>query len=189
MSRYNMAGTIQVELTEQKVQEIIAEASAYLRQERERFFPQGVPLTGELRGAVATYFSSALLDSIRTVTLKGIRLSTPSLYDEAKAMGFESFPEFRYMDSLTYIDVIVFHEQIAPRRLFHALVHAAQMVLLGFHRYVESYVRGAVKGGSWLLIPLEDQAFKLEARFAMPTPEVFSVEGEIRRWAKEDRYP
>lgn len=67
--------------------------------------------------------------------------------------------------SFTYIDVWVFHDEIAPRALFHTLVHATQMEPLGFERYVELYVCGFVKDRSWLAIPLEEQAYKLEARF------------------------
>jgi hypothetical protein len=37
-------------------------------------------------------------------------------------------------------------------------------------------VRGFLKTRSWLHIPLETQAFKLEERFQMSPPERFSVE-------------
>jgi len=68
------------------------------------------------------------------------------------------------------------------------VVHAAQIEILGFERYVELYVRGFVKNLSWLAIPLEDQAYKLDARFAEAPREVFSVEEEIRTSAANGKY-
>jgi hypothetical protein len=183
-----MVRSIPAKLSEERVGQIISSVSAYYRKECERYVPASVPLTKELKAAVAPYFATALLGRIRTVTLEGTRIPNPSFHEVAKAMGFERFPEFRHMASFTYIDVIVFHERIEPRHLFHGLVHATQMAFLGFERYVELYVRGFVKTGLWLSIPLEEQAFKLEARFAKPEPEIFSVDEEVRLWARENRY-
>jgi len=64
--------------------------------------------------------------------------------------------------------------------LFHGVVHALQIEILGFET-----VRGLVRAGireesSWLAIPLEDQAYKLDARFAEAPGEIFSVEEEIQ---------
>jgi len=92
------------------------------------------------------------------------------------------------MASVTFIDVIVFHEQIEARALFHGVVHAAQIEILGFERYVDWYVRGFVKSLSWLAIPLEDQAYKLDARFAESPEDVFSVEEEISSWQQQGKY-
>ncbi len=92
------------------------------------------------------------------------------------------------MRSITYIDVIVFHDEIDARALFHGVVHATQMAVLGFDRYMELYVRGFVKNLSWLAIPLEDQAYKLDARFAEDPTQLFSVEEEIKIWDTEGRY-
>jgi hypothetical protein len=62
------------------------------------------------------------------------------------------------------------------------------MAFLGFETYVGLYVRGFVKTRSWLHIPLETQAFKLEERFLITPPEQFSVEDEVSLWARENRY-
>ena len=82
-------------------------------------------------------------------------------------MSQGSFPDFAHLASFTYIDVIVFNDQITSRPLFHGLVHVAQMAVLGLDRYVDLYVRRFVKHRSWIAIPLEAQAFQLDARFAM----------------------
>jgi len=64
------------------------------------------------------------------------------------------FPDFVHIASVTYTDVIVFHDQIKPRPLFHGAVRATQMAVLGFGKYVHLYVRGFVKSLSWLQFPL-----------------------------------
>jgi hypothetical protein len=98
------------------------------------------------------------------------------------------FPDFVHLASVTYIDIIVFNEAIAGRTLFHGLVHAQQMAALGLETYVSFYLRGFLKTRSRTSIPLEAQAFQLEARFSMTPPEVFSVEEVINHWASNQRY-
>ena len=49
-------------------------------------------------------------------------------------------------------------------------------------------MRGFVNNLSWLQIPLEDQAYKLDARFAENPGKIFSVEDEIRTRDEEGRY-
>jgi hypothetical protein len=63
-----------------------------------------------------------------------------------------------------------------------------QMSVLGFERYVDLYVRGFVKHLSWMAIPLQEQAYKLDALYAENPNEVFFVEDEIKAWDKEGRY-
>jgi hypothetical protein len=132
------------------------------------------PLPHDLRAAMRGYFLEELLGSLRTITLTGgARIPLPPFYAEAREMGGGRFPDFVHMRSVTYIDVIVFHDEIDVRALFHGLVHAAQMAVLGFEKYMELYVRGFAKNLSWLVIPLEDQAYKLDARYAENPAEVF----------------
>jgi hypothetical protein len=83
---------------------------------------------------------------------------------------------------------MVFHDEITLRTLFHGLVHAAQMALLGLDRYTELCVRGFVKFRSWIAIPLEAQAYQLDTRFAMSPSENFSVEDEVSAWDEQRQY-
>jgi hypothetical protein len=141
-----------------------------------------------MEARLTNYFPQTLLDSVKTVALDGARIPPPPFYADAIAMSSGNFPDFVHLASVTYIDVIVFNEKIAARTLFHGLVHAQQMDFLGLDTYVGLYVRGFVKTRSWLHIPLETQAFKLEERFLMSPPEKFSVEEEVKLWARENRY-
>jgi hypothetical protein len=49
-------------------------------------------------------------------------------------------------------------------------------------------VRGFLRARSHVSVPIEMQAFSLEAKFAENPNEPFSVEKLIKLWAKEDRY-
>ena len=89
---------------------------------------------------------------------------------------------------MTYLDIIVFNDAIAPRTLFHGLVYAQQMASLGLENYAGFYLRGFLKTRSWITIPLEVQAYQLEGRFVRIPPEVFSVEEEINLWARNNRF-
>jgi len=176
------------EFTQAKIAAMVAGVAAYMRQERDMYVRHSESLATRLRATIQAYFSPELLDRLKAITLHGARIPPPPFYLQAKEMSGGRFPDFVHMASITYIDVIVFHDEIEPRALFHGTVHAAQMSVLGFEKYVDLYVRGFVKHLSWLAIPLEEQAYKLEARFAADPEDKFSVEAEIKAWLEEGRY-
>lgn len=176
------------QLPEARVAEMIAKVVEYFRQERALYQRASEPFAPVWKFSLQEYFTKSLLDTISTVTLEGARIPPPPFYSEALAMSGGRFPDFVHLASVTYIDIIVFNEAIARRTLFHGLVHAQQMAALGLENYVSFYLRGFLKTRSWTSIPLEAQAFQLEARFAMTPPEVFSVEEVIKLWARDQRY-
>ena len=92
------------------------------------------------------------------------------------------------MDSLTFIDVVVFNEELNERSLFHALVHAVQFHLLGVERYTERFVRSFLKTRTHFTVPLEAHAFSLTSKFMLTTPQTFSVEDQVVRWLIDGRY-
>ena len=177
-----------VELSEERVVQMVSEVAAYLRRERDFYFRASEPLASGWRAAVQAHFSGTLLDSVRTIILKGARIPPPPFYSEATAFSSGSFPDFVHLASITYMDIIVFHDEITLRTLFHGLVHATQMAFLGLDRYTDFYVRGFVKSRSWIAIPLEAQAYQLDTRFAMSPSATFSVEDEVKSWAEQGRY-
>ena len=177
-----------VELPEARITEIISGVAAYLRQEKDLYFRASEPLSAGWRAAVRDYFSPALLDNVKTIVLKGARIPPAPFYSEAMALSSGNFPDFVHLASFTYLDVIVFHDEITLRTLFHGLVHATQMAFLGLNRYTELYVRGFVKARSWIAIPLEAQAYQLDTRFAMSPSVRFSVEDEVKSWAELNQY-
>jgi hypothetical protein len=177
-----------VQLPEKRIAEMVSGVATYFRQERDLYFPASEPLAPGWKNAVQAYFSKSVLDSMRTVILKGARIPPPPFYAEALAMSSGSFPDFVHLASVTYCDVIVFHDEITLRTLFHGLVHAAQIAFLGLDRYSDLYLRGFVRTRSWIAIPLEAQAYQLDTRFAMSSTAIFSVDEEIKSWSEQGQY-
>jgi hypothetical protein len=175
-----------LQFSEDRVVAMIAKIVGYFRQERALYHRASGPLAPVWKSSMQDHFSESLLDIVKTITLDGARIPPPPFYSEAVAMSGGHFPDFVHLASVTYIDVIVFNDAIAPRTLFHGLVHAQQMASLGLEDYTGLYLRGFLKTRSWINIPLEAQAFQLEARFAMTPPEIFSVEKEINLWARDN---
>ncbi|MBZ5682472.1 MAG: hypothetical protein LAO24_20460 [Acidobacteriia bacterium] len=177
-----------IRLSEEQVLEAVCLVSSYLREQRDRYLPSAVPLSPELKAAMGPYFSPELLDGVRMVQLNGERVPCPAFYAEARALGFANLPEIAHMNSLTFLDVLVFNEKLTGRTLFHALVHAVQFQVLGLERYSELFVRSFVNTKLHFTVPLEAHAFSLEARFSRPEVETFSVEEQVRLWATHGRY-
>jgi hypothetical protein len=134
------------------------------------------------------YFAAALLDRVRIVELEGARVAVPDFFTQVRALGFENLPDIPHMESLTFLDVVAFNERLTERALFHALVHAVQIEVLGLEHYAELWVRGFLRTRAHFTVPLEVHAFSLASKFLRPVPEKFSVEDEVLRWAADRRY-
>lgn len=175
-------------LSEAVIQGAISRLLSYLKGERERYWPQGRYLNAESRAVFGRFFSQELLREVRVVALSGRRLTNPPFYDTARKLGIANLPDLPHTASVTFLDVIVFNEQITNRGLFHSLVHAAQVRVFGPRFFTELYVRGVMRVRSYSLAPMKAQAFALDTRFASNPEQTFSVEGEIRTWFNEARY-
>ncbi|HWY22484.1 MAG TPA: hypothetical protein VNX26_14755 [Candidatus Acidoferrum sp.] len=175
-------------ITEDRILEAVGRLSSYLREQREHYIHAAAPLTNHQKALMWPYFSADLLDRVRIVELEGMRIPNPPFYDEYRALGFANLPEVAHMHSLTFLDVIVFNEKIAERTLFHGLVHAVQFELLGLERYSNLFVRSFVNTKLHFSVPLEAHAFSLESKFAGAPANRFSVEDQVRLWAKQARY-
>jgi len=173
--------------TPEQVAEAIEWLAGYLREQRERYSPLATPLTNLCKARMWPYFSAALLDRIRIVELRGTPVRVPEFFAQVRALGFEP-PEITHMDSLTFLDIIAFNQRLSERALVHALVHAAQIDLLGLQRYAELWVHGFLKTRTHFTVPLEMHAFSLSSRFVRPTMENFSIEDEVVRWVTDGRY-
>jgi hypothetical protein len=176
------------DFSEALIQEAISRFSAYMREERERYRSQARPLTRWERGLFGGFFSLELLLRVRVLALSGSRLANPSFYEKARTLGLTNLPDLAHKASATFFDVMVFNEQITDRKMFHALVHAAQTHVLGPRFFAELFVRGILRARSYSLAPMQAQAYGLDARFAANPGLAFSVEAEIRNWMDEARY-
>jgi hypothetical protein len=148
----------------------------YISSSRTKYAPQAVPLTDAQRAAMSPFFSSGVLDSARLCVLRGTRVPNPSMYSMAKMMGIRNLPDFSEMAAITFVDVIVSHEEFTDALLFHELVHATQYAQMGVKEFAARYVNGFIQGGSYEEIPLEKNAYLLEERFSKDAARVFSVD-------------
>jgi hypothetical protein len=174
--------------TEPDPDEASLQVADYLRQQREFFRPNGVPLHSKQQQLMELFFSRTLLERVRTVTLNGQRITNPPFYGDARAMGMKNLPDMTHMPSLTFEDILVFQDEIIARTLFHALVHAVQFEVLGLERYSALYVQGFLRTRSHISVPLEAHAFQLESKFAEQPNDPFSVEEKVRLWTNQGRY-
>jgi hypothetical protein len=178
----------EVQLTSTHITQAVEYVSSYLREQRERYLPAAQPLNNQLKARMWPYFSHKMLDRVNIVELHGQRVSPPAFYAQARALGFENLPEVTHMDSLTFVDIVVFNEILGERSLFHALVHAVQFQVLGLERYTELFVQSFAKTKAHFTVPLEAHAFALESKFMRPSAEKFSVEDHVLRWVSDGRY-
>jgi hypothetical protein len=180
----------EAELGPEHVDRAVSLVCEYLKAQRELHFPDGTALDKALiYYKMQRFFSPALLNRVRVVTLDGRRrLSNPSFYKDALQLGLTNLPPIKHMSSLTFIDVIVFHDNLSERALFHGLVHAVQFEVLGLERYVELFVRGFFRTRLHIMVPLEAQVFALDSQFVRSPEESFCVEEQVRLWANQDRY-
>lgn len=175
-------------LPDSQILHAVKRVAGYLWSQREIFFGSGTPLSARQKETLQPFFSSMLLDRVRTVELHGRRLPSPLFYLEARALGIDNLPELTHMASLTFVDVIVFNDLIIERTLFHGLVHAAQFHILGLERYTDLFVRAFLRTNAHFTVPLETHAFALESKFAVDPDKPFSVEEQVRLWLREGRY-
>ena len=154
----------------------------YISSSRTKYAPQAVPLTDAQRAAMSPFFSPSVLDSARLCVLRGTRVPNPSMYSMAKMIGITNLPDFADMAAITFVDVIVAHEDFTGALLFHELVHVTQFAQMDLKEFSARFVNGFLQGGSYEEIPLEKMARELEERFSKGSGNPFSVDDEVRQW-------
>lgn len=174
--------------TPEQIAEAVRWLAAYLREQRNHYSPAAAPLSQQHKAALSGYFAADLLDAIRIIELRGARVPAPDFFAHARSLGFHQLPEISHMDSLTFLDVVVFNELLSERALFHALVHTVQIQTLGLERYAELWVAGFLRTRAHFTVPLEVHAFALSAGFLRPNPEKLSVEEHVQFWIDQNRY-
>ena len=159
----------------------------YVTSSRKKYASAAVPLTDTQRNAMQPFFSPAVLDSARLCVLRGTRVSNPPMYAMAKMMGIRNLPDFAAMIAITFVDVIVSHEEFTDCLLFHELVHVAQYAQMDLKEFAGRFVNGFIQGGSYEEVPLEKMAHALEDRFSQNATQVFSVDEEVRQWRAAEK--
>jgi hypothetical protein len=159
----------------------------YIEQRRQAFAAAAQPLSAAMRRPLQGFFPEDVLAGTRFAVAEQ-PVPNPPFYAQARMFGFSNLPDFSQMAAITFVDVVVARaSELDDRLRFHELVHAVQYQKLGTPRFAELYVRGFLRGG-YAAIPLEQNAFELDARFAAAPAEVFSVSDEVDAWRAADRF-
>jgi hypothetical protein len=169
----------------EQIAELSNSVAAYIAEQRGHFAANARPVTPEHKRLLGPFFPADILDQLRVI--RG-RASEPSFYPKLKAIGISNAPRFSQMAGITFQDVVVHVEPLTEALLFHELVHAVQYKHLGLKGFAEHYVRGFLSGGSYEEIPLEKQAYELEARFAEDRDTRFSVEADVKERTLTNRF-
>ncbi len=169
---------------------LTSEAVLWLNQQREKFIPLGTSLSESQRKSLLPFFSAEILDRVRIVNLAQTSetIPYPPFYERVRAGGSRLVPDSAHMAAIPFIDVTVFNKEPTLRTIFHALVHVAQFTLVGVEKCMEVYFRVLNDSGLWLVVPFEEQAYQMDARYTRDPADYFSVEAEIREWLRSGRY-
>ncbi len=167
-----------------QVDSVMRQVAAYISVQHQTYRHRAMPLDRNQKEAMEPFFPASTLDSARVLVLSSERVCNPPFYGELLHMGFDAaiLPDFTDMTAITFVDTVVSHGPFTDRLLFHELVHVVQYQKLGLEGFAVKYVRGFLGGGSYEAIPLEMNAYELDARFAEAPRKAFSVTGEVQGW-------
>src|SRR5689334_16350630 len=163
-------------------------AAVYIAAMRHRYRSRSGPIPPVLRNQLDGFFSSAILECTRICVLREEHIPDPPFRAALRRIGVPDLPSFKTAAAVTFLDVLVGHEDFTPRLLFHELVHAVQYRQLGLKRFSRLYATGFVNGGGYDGIPLEQHAYALDARFSADRHRTFSVEAEVQSCISAGKY-
>ena len=163
---------------------LIHHGTLWVRSQRDLHRPSTRSLSQQERLALSGFFDPEILEKARIIVVPVIQ--NPSFYSDLEQMGLYAPPDFTTMTGITYDDTILVSEARFPplshwiSLLFHELAHVVQYDLLGVEEFMAQYVRGwATNGFDYYSIPLEWDAYELQARYDPAPGGVFSVAEEV----------
>ena len=166
--------------------ELTDRAMAWVESQRRRHRPGARPLSPEERSEFEQFFNSRVMDAARIALVPLIE--NPGFYSELPGLDLAESLDLTQAVGIAYRDTILISERhLHPHTpwmplIFHELVHVAQYDLLGPERFMQRYIHGwAENGFSYGAIPLESQAYELQARYQSRPGRPFVVESELRR--------
>jgi hypothetical protein len=179
-----------VKFTPAELAALVAQTISWLKQQRGKFLPSSTSLDSIQKMNLLPFFTPEILDRLRIVKLSqtGETIPYPPFYERVRAGGSRLVPDAAHMTAIPFIDVAVFKSEPTLRTIFHALVHVTQFVLVGLEQVMEGYFRTINESGLWMVVPFEEQAYQMDARFTRNPADVFSVEEEVREWLHSGRY-
>jgi hypothetical protein len=178
-------------LTGVQIEAVATAVADYIAQQRSNYVKESIPLTATQKEPLRAFFPAFILESARFVELMpGRYITNPIFYGDLNSMGFSSsvLPNFREMTAVTFLDVVVSYGVISEQTRFHELVHVVQFQKMGLHRFASKYVTGFLGGGGYDGVPLERNAYELDARFSADPSRSFSVDSEVQSWITSGRF-
>ncbi len=169
-----------LKVPEEFIRIAIKKVADYISEQRVLFHSKATPISADDKAALQPFFPAGVLDEVKVVRGK---VSDPPFYAQLRSFGIHNMPAFSELAAITFVDMVVHAEPLTRTLLFHELVHAVQYRHLGVSGFADLYVRGFLNSGSYEEIPLEKQAYELEARFAK-NGEAFSVDEDVQRRRK-----
>jgi hypothetical protein len=178
------------DLSDSQVASIAAQVAAYIDAQRQAYNAAAVPITSGQQATMQLFFSTSTLNSTRLLVLEGQRVADPPFYSQLRQLGFREsdLPSFTSMAAITFVDTVVSHHPFTDSLLFHELVHVVQYEKLGLQQFATKYVTGFLRGGSYEDIPLEVNAYSLEARFGQQPLTPFPVAQDVQSWIAANRF-
>jgi len=150
------------------------------------FTPASAPMTNDQRARFASCFPEDVLNNTRFIRVD--ELTNPAFYAELTRLGFTALPQLSTMAATTFLEVIAAQVQFTDALRFHELVHVVQYRQLGLAGFAQRYVVGFLNCGRYEYIPLEQNAYELEARFTRDKRQNIDVLAEVNRWISEGRF-
>jgi hypothetical protein len=148
----------------------------FISHHHHRLISDSHPIEAGLRNQFQGFFSAEVLAETRLIRAT---IPNPKFYPLVRSVGIQGLLDMSSIQAITLLDLVAYRERVNQSTLFHELVHVVQYRVLGLHQFARLYVRGFLKGGGYDGIPLEKQAYELEARFSQNPKQVFSVEQDV----------
>ena len=82
----------------------------------------------------------------------------------------------------------LFNREPTLRTIFHTLVHVTQFSIVGLEKVMAGYFHVLNESGLWMVVPYEEQACRMDARYTQDPESVISVEAEVREWLRNGRF-
>jgi len=176
--------------TPSELEDLVAQTVTWMRDQRERFFPSSHSLNEDQYKNLLPFFSPEILNRMRVVDAPatGQKIPYPPFYERVRAGGARVVPDAAHMTAMPFIDVAVFNRRPTLRTLFHTLVHLAQFEAVGLEKVMKGYFETLNESGLWMVVPYEEQAYQLDARYTRDPKGVFRVEDEVREWLRDGRF-
>jgi hypothetical protein len=176
--------------TQAEMAGLIAEAVAWMQQQRNKYHALSDPLSEAVKDNLRPFFPTEILDrlKIKDISQTGETIPYPPFYERVRAGGARVVPDAAHMTAIPFVDVALFNRQPTLRTIFHTLVHVTQFSIVGLEKVMAGYFQALNDSGLWMVVPYEEQAYKLDARYTTDPEEVFSVEAEVREWLRNGKF-